>query len=174
LRIYEPQKYINQLAIILSDYGIIKKPKDVIKLFDTGIIHKDRDGNIVGWQIQSKEIKFWDNAFIDIDENAEKLKYKEYCTLSNCSYHFQPVRSSETLRQFRIDIVDGKPHANPNNLHEKDHLSPDELRLKIKLFNLIVCLYIVIEYLKNQEKYPLDNHHADLYNNIIEGLEGKY
>jgi len=174
LRINEPEKYFNELAKILSDYDIIKEPKEINKLFETGKLHTDNQGNIVGWQVQSKKIKFWDDAFIDFDENAEKLKYKEYFSLSNCSYHFQPEQTNKVLRQFRVDIEDGKPHANPDDIYDKDHLYSDELKLNIKMFNLVVSVYIAIEYLKNQEKYPIENQYADIYNNIIQGLEGKY
>ena len=174
MKIYYPDNYLKDLAKLLSDYNLIKKPKDINKLFDNKI-HINSKGEIIGWQILSKEIKFWGEVFLDIDENAEKLAYNDFLSFSNCSYHFQPDSRSEFLKFFRIDFKDGEHHANQET-HEscKSHLYSDELELKINQFNVIVSIYITINYLNNRSKYPLSDKNADFYNNIIDGLEGKY
>ena len=79
------------------------------------------------------------------------------------------------LEGTRIDFKDGEHHANQET-HEscKSHLYSDELELKINQFNVIVSIYITINYLNNRSKYPLSDKNADFYNNIIDGLEGKY
>ena len=164
--------YIQDIIGLIFDTDFISSPKNPAELFD-GKIHKNTEGEIVGWVINSKEIKFWDEGMLDVDEYAERNNQNKITELSSFSYHFQP--DNETLKSYRIDKDYDDIHANSSRFSElDDHLSPAELKLKITKFNLIISIYIAMKYIKNEDKYPLLDENANFYNKIIDGKEGEY
>lgn len=172
MKIYNGKRYFNELIKILCQVGIIKHPKEIKKLIKKGTLHKNKDGKIVGWLING-EIEFWSSDYLDVNEYAQKFDYSEYITLENFSYHFNP--KSEGLNFFRIDRIGENIHANPCNEYDlNEHLSPEDLKLKIKQFNLIISIHIAMKYISNPDKYPLLDEFSEIYNDIINGEGGKY
>jgi hypothetical protein len=176
VKIFNGKLYLNELIRILSQVRIIKHPKDIHKLFKKGTLHKNKNGEIVGWFIQG-EIKFWSNDYLDVNESAQKYSYNNHITLENFSYHFNP--ENENLNYFRIDKMGENLHANTcDNYNLKKHLLPEELKLEIEQFNLIISIHISMTYISNPDKYPLLDEFSEMYNNIIvvreENINGKF
>jgi hypothetical protein len=174
MQIRNAEKYINYLIETMCNNGIISEPKDAVKLFDNNKLHKNESGEIVGWMISAKEIEFWETAFLDVDEYAEFRQYKKIVDITTFSYHFQP-KDNDELMEYRVDKDHEEVHANPaaeSNLN--DHLSPTELKLDINSFNLLISIFVAIKYINFENKYPLHDQNAELYNSIIEGQEGNY
>jgi len=174
MQIRNPEKYIKSLIKIMRNNGIISEPKEARKLFNKNKLHKNEDGEIVGWIISAKEIKFWETAFLDVDEYAEFRQYKKIIDITTFSYHFQPKNNGEFM-EYRIDKDHEEVHANSaveSNLN--DHLSPSELKLDINSFDLLISIFVAIKYINSENKYPLYDQNASLYNSIIEGQEGNY
>jgi len=76
MQIRNAEKYIKSLIETICNNGIISEPKDARELFNKNQLHRNEDGEIVGWIISAKEIKFWGTAFLDVDEYAELRNYK--------------------------------------------------------------------------------------------------
>jgi len=97
MQIRNAKKYIKSLIETMCDNGIISEPEDAGKLFDNNKLHKNESGEIVGWMISAKEIKFWETAFLDVDEYAEFRQYKKIVDITTFSYHFQPKNNDELM-----------------------------------------------------------------------------
>ena len=174
MQIRNAKKYIQSLIKTLCDNDIISEPKEAEKLFSKNKLHKNENGDIVGWIISAKEIKFWGVAILDVDEYAEFKQYKKTIDLTTFSYHFQP-KSSDKLMEYRIDKDHDEVHANPAiDSGLNDHLNPAELKLNVNKFNLLVSIFIASKYISYDNLYPLYDQNAELYNSIIEGQEGNY
>jgi len=174
MQIKNAEKYIQLLMKVLCDNGIISEPEDARELFAKNKIHKNKDGDIVGWIISSEEIKFWDIALLDVDEYAEFKNLNKIIELTTFSYHFQPKRN-ERLKEYRIDKNQDGVHANPAaDSGLNDHLGPENLKLNINKFNLLVSIYIACNYINSDNLYPLYDQNAEYYNSIIGGQEGTY
>jgi len=174
MQIRNAEKYIKSLIDTMCNNGLISEPKDAKTLFNKNQLHRNEDGEIVGWIISAKEIKFWGTAFLDVDEYAEFRNYKKIIDITMFSYHFQP-KNNDKLMEYRVDKDHEEVHANPaaeSNLN--DHLSPTELRLDINSFNLLISIFVAIKYINSENKYPLYDQNAEFYNSIIDGQEGIY
>lgn len=163
--IRDPDKYFNLIHDILSDNGIISDPKQLYGLIKLSV---DHDGQITGWEIEDREIKFVTNDFMDCDEGA--LLKGDRFEIRKFSYHFKPY-SNEELFSYRIDLKFGDLHFNTDislKDYYGDHLKPYELSIDIENFNCLLAILLALMYI-SKSIYPADSQ-ASAYENALGGM----
>lgn len=166
--IKDAEKYINLIHDLLNDNAMIADPKQLYGLIKLSV---DKDGNIMGWEIEQKEITFVTNDILDCDEKA--LCKGDRFAITSFSYHFNPD-ASNSLHSYRIDLEWGNLHLN-SDISLKgtygDHLEADKLSFDITNFNCMLAIQLSLLYIGRQI-YPADPKAAE-YQRALNGLRRK-
>ncbi len=153
------ERYLYLIKRILNN-SAIDLPKNSRDLFK---IRLDKNGKILGWEINNKRVYFYNGDFLMAKEKAiYKRLYDSY--LFECySYHFNPNIDSK-LHSYRIDFNTRQGlHVNDERNGENNHITSDQLRLDISNFNLYLAINLCLLYI-SKGKYPFDNINFEEYN----------
>ena len=159
------EKYLRNLYEVIYINKMIEDPKAIKSLVQ---ISKNAKGEIIGWEITDKEVKFTTGDYLDCDEGA--IKNGDKFIIGYFSYHFQP-NGTPKLLIFRVDLEQGDLHLNPDQSLEprlKHRIPPNESLIDITNFNCLLAIHLGLQYIRN-EIYPADDNHG-VYNKILEGL----
>jgi hypothetical protein len=100
-------------------------------------------------------------------------KFRDRYVIFDYSYHLQPHQGTG-LDQFRVDLEEGRAHANPSPATERQFrrhaVEVSETVLDLADLNLAIFLTICLQYLK-AETYPLTPGVAHTYNRTIARLK---
>jgi hypothetical protein len=163
--ISDVKRYFGQLHRFLSEHKLIDDPKELKSLVT---ISKNKNGEIIGWIIHRKEIKFSGFEKLKCDEKAIR-NFNEFI-LNRFSYHFN-TKENDELQSYRIDLDSVGLHLNPDPSLEETYghrVLQTSLTLNLAHFNCLLALHLALQYMKHKI-YPAcsDGH---VYNNVLDGL----
>lgn len=165
--IIDAKKYINKLADILSDCGMIDNPKQLFELIELSIYKNE----IVGWQIYNKELQFITGDYLDCDEFA--IFRGNYYVFTYCSYHFCP-EDYQQFFSYRIDLDSEGFHFNPDSRIENTlghRIEPNDLPIDIRQFNCLLAIHLALLYIR-YGIYPTESQ-AKQYEKALNGIRRK-